>query len=94
VVALQKELEAKVAREKKEAELAAVERSRNELKARELALKEKEAEERIERQRNKHEVEDARRLAMANNAKVKTPAKTTAKTETEQPTRRIGTRRH
>lgn len=82
-LALQKELEAKVAREKKEAELAAVERSRNELKARELALKEKEAEERIERQRNKHEVEDARRLAMANNAKVKTPAKTTAKTETE-----------
>lgn len=82
-LALQKELEAKVAREKKEAELAAVERSRNELKARELALKEKEAEERIERQRNKHEVEDARRLAMANNAKVKTPAKTTAKTEAE-----------
>ncbi|MBP9093637.1 caspase family protein [bacterium] len=82
-LALQKELEAKVAREKKEAELAAVERSRNELKARELALKEKEAEERIERQRNKHEVEDARRLAMANNAKVKTPAKVTAKTETE-----------
>lgn len=82
-LALQKELEAKVAREKKEAELAAVERSRNELKARELALKEKEAEERIERQRNKHEVEDARRLAMANNAKVKTPAKGTAKTEAE-----------
>jgi tetratricopeptide (TPR) repeat protein len=82
-LALQKELEAKVAREKKEAELAAVERSRNELKARELALKEKEAEERIERQRNKHEVEDARRLAMANNAKVKPAAKVTTKTEAE-----------
>lgn len=84
-LALQKELEAKVAREKKEAELAAAERSRNELKARELALKEKEAEERIERQRNKHEVEEARRLAMANNAKVKGPAKTTAKADAETP---------
>lgn len=84
-LALQKELEAKVAREKKEAELAAAERSRNELKARELALKEKEAEERIERQRNKHEVEEARRLAMANNGKVKGPAKTTAKADAETP---------
>jgi tetratricopeptide (TPR) repeat protein len=70
-LALQKELDAKVAREKKEAELAAAERSRNELKARELALREKEAEERIERQRSKREVEEARRLAMANNAKAK-----------------------
>ena len=84
-LALQKELEAKVAREKKEAELAAAERSRNELKARELALKEKEAEERIERQRNKHEVEEARRLAMANNGKVKGPAKTTVKADAETP---------
>ncbi len=84
-LALQKELEAKVAREKKEAELAAAERSRNELKARELALKEKEAEERIERQRNKHEVEEARRLAMANNGKVKGSAKTTAKADAETP---------
>ncbi len=70
-LALQKELDAKVAREKKEAELAAVERSRNELKARELALKEKQMEERIARQRSKHEVEDARRMAMANVAKNK-----------------------
>jgi hypothetical protein len=84
-LALQKELEAKVAHEKKEAELAAAERSRNELKARELALKEKEAEERIERQRNKHEVEEARRLAMANNGKVKGPAKTTVKADAETP---------
>ena len=84
-LALQKELEAKVAHEKKEAELAAAERSRNELKARELALKEKEAEERIERQRNKHEVEEARRLAMANNGKVKGPAKTSAKADAETP---------
>ncbi|CAN5432198.1 hypothetical protein BH11CYA1_BH11CYA1_19650 [soil metagenome] len=84
-LALQKELEAKVAREKKETELAAAERSRNELKARELALKEREAEERIERQRNKREVEDGRRLAMANTSKVKTPAKVSPKVETEAP---------
>lgn len=82
-LALQKELEAKVARERKEAELAAAERSRNELKARELALKEKEADARIERMRNKQEVEEARRLAMANTAKVKPSGKVTAKVDTD-----------
>ncbi|MFA6208020.1 MAG: caspase family protein [Candidatus Obscuribacterales bacterium] len=82
-LALQKELEAKVARERKETELAAAERSRNELKARELALKEKEADARIERLRNKQEVEEARRLAMANTAKVKPSGKVTAKVDTD-----------
>ena len=82
-LSLQKELEAKVAREKKETELAATERSRNELKARELALKEREAEERIERQRNKREVDDARRLAMVNTSKVKTTVKVPAKADVE-----------
>lgn len=64
-LALQKELDARVAKEKKEAELAAAERARAELKTRELALKEKQAEERMEKERNRRDVEEARRLAMA-----------------------------
>jgi tetratricopeptide (TPR) repeat protein len=61
---MQKELDAKLAREKKEAEQAAAQRALVELKTRELALKEKQAEERMEKERNKREVEAARRIAL------------------------------
>lgn len=78
-IAMQKELDARVARERKEAELAAAERARTELKTRELALKEKQTEERMERERNKREVEQAKRLAMARgNDKNETKATATA----------------
>ncbi|MBS1990469.1 MAG: caspase family protein [Cyanobacteria bacterium SZAS LIN-3] len=68
VIALQKEqkeIEAKLFREKAEAERMAAERARAEMKSRELAIREKEAEARLEREKAKRELAESKKLAMA-----------------------------